>query len=327
MAHSFESNIERAVGKVSDAEKERILHGRDESFNNQRFEDLRHKERPKTPTELEIIALANEVTNALRHVDGLCDFEVPPSNIHVIREENWPEGQKGNAFYDSECQAIALREQEANIIFFKKIVHEMIHFKSYNAVQVISATNPDVREYRVGLVVHARDGHAQYFNNLNEAVTEEITKEILATVKHPLLGGDVAQTEKVRSQYPHATDASGKPFFDDDTFYARLADETTFKNRAGRVFGKERSRALVGESFGYRRERDILRQLIQKLLRRNPQFKDVSEIHDLFRRGMITGDILPLGRLIDRTFGRGTLRRIGELDSDIDTQEKFVQSL
>ena len=107
----------------------------------------------------------------------------------------------------------------------------------------------------------------------------------------------------------------------------RLADETTLKNRAERVFSKERSRALAGEGFGYRRERDILRQLIQKLFRRNPQFKDVSEVHDLFRRGMITGDILPVGRLIDRTFGRGTLRQIGELDSDIDTQEKFVKSL
>lgn len=327
MVPSFEGNIERVVGKVSDEDKERILHGRDESFNNQRFEDLRHKERPKTPTELEIIVFANDVTNALRHVDGLGDFEVPSANIHVITEENWPGGHKGDAFYDSECQAIVLREQEANIIFFKKIVHEMIHFKSYNAVQVTSAAHPEVREYRVGLLVHARDGYAQYFNNLNEAVTEEITKDILATVDHPLLVGDVAQTEKVRSQYPRAADASGKPFFDDDVFYARLADKTTLKNRAERVFGKEYSRALAGEGFGYRREREILRQLIQKLFRRNPQFKDVSEVHDLFRRGMITGDILPVGRLIDRTFGRGTLRQIGELDSDIDTQEKFVKSL
>jgi hypothetical protein len=67
--------------------------------------------------------------------------------------------------------------------------------------------------------------------------------------------------------------------------------------------------------------------LIQKLFRRNSQFKDASEIYDLFRRGMMTGDILPLGRLIDRTFGKGTLRRIGELDSDIDAQEKFIKSL
>ena len=314
MAPSFEGSIERVIGKVSDEEKERILGGRGESFNNQRFEDLRHKERAKTPTELELIALANEVTNALRHAD-------------VIKEGNWPEGHKGDAFYDSECQAIALREQKANIIFFKKIIHEMIHFKSYNAIQVTSAVHPEVREYRVGLLVHARDGRSLYFNNLNEAVTEEITKEILATVEHPLLEENAAQTEKVRSQYSHATDASGKSFFDDDTYYARLTDETTLKDRAERVFGKERSRALAGEGFGYRRERDILRQLIQRLFRRNPQFKDVSEVHDLFRRGMMTGDILPVGRLIDRTFGRGTLRQIGELDSDIDKQEKFVKSL
>jgi hypothetical protein len=225
------------------------------------------------------------VTNALRRGAGLGDFDVPPSNIHVIREENWPEDHKGDAFYDSECQAIALREQEANMIFFKKIVREMIHFKAYNAVQVTSAAHPEVREYRVGLFVHARDGQGQYFNNLNEAVTEEITKEILATVEHPLLSGNVAQTERVRSQYPDATDASGRPFFDDDTFYARLADETTLKNWAERTFGKERSRALAGEGFGYRRERDILRQLIRTGLIRRKRSGPIDRLGSLGAEG------------------------------------------
>jgi hypothetical protein len=42
---------------------------------------------------------------------------------------------------------------------------------------------------------------------------------------------------------------------------------------------------------------------------------------------MMTGNILPVGRLIERTFGNGTLRRIGELDQDMQAQEEFVNSL
>jgi hypothetical protein len=277
---------------------------------------------------LELIELANQATNALRHVDGLGDYEVSPENIHIIRENDWPDDMKGNALYDSECQAIVLREQGANIVFFKKIVHEMIHFKSYNAVQVTLSENPEITEYRVGLVVETRDGRAQYFNNLNEAVTEEIAKQIVERVEHPLLQRDRAETEKVRSLYPHAVrDGSGVPFFDDDTLYARLADTTVVKDRIGRVLGAERSRALTGEDFGYTRERNILHHLIEKLLQRNPQFEDASEINDLFRKGMMIGNILLLGRLIDGTFGRGTLRHIGELDSNISAQEAFVKSL
>jgi len=44
-------------------------------------------------------------------------------------------------------------------------------------------------------------------------------------------------------------------------------------------------------------------------------------------KGMMTGDILPVGRLVDKTFSKGTLRKIGELDSDIKMQEEFVDSL
>ncbi len=42
---------------------------------------------------------------------------------------------------------------------------------------------------------------------------------------------------------------------------------------------------------------------------------------------MLTGNILPVGRLVDGTFGRGTLRRIGELDHDTQALEEFVESL
>ena len=47
----------------------------------------------------------------------------------------------------------------------------------------------------------------------------------------------------------------------------------------------------------------------------------------MFRRGMMTGDILKLGKLIESTFGRGTLRGIGNLDSNLQAQEKFIESL
>jgi hypothetical protein len=90
---------------------------------------------------------------------------------------------------DSDCQAVVIREQEANIIFFKKLVHEMIHFKSYNAVQITASANPQIREYRMGLLVHDRDGHVEYFRGLNEAVTEEITKEVVQATRHPLCEG------------------------------------------------------------------------------------------------------------------------------------------
>jgi hypothetical protein len=85
---------------------------------------------------------------------------------------------------------------------------------------------------------------------------------------------------------------------------------------------------IAGEQFGYALERNILHHLIQKLfLRNHDQFQNVSQINDMFRRGMMTGNILALGKLIEGTFGKGTLRKIGNLDSNLNAQEGFVKSL
>ena len=78
--------------------------------------------------------------------------------------------------------------------------------------------------------------------------------------------------------------------FDDDTFYARLADETTLKNWAERTFGKERSRALAGEGFGYRRERDILRQLIRTGLIRRKRSGPIDQASDLWEQKGLNKD-------------------------------------
>jgi hypothetical protein len=68
--------------------------------------------------------------------------------------------------------------------------------------------------------------------------------------------------------------------------------------------------------------------LLDKLYEKNTdQFSNREEVFNVFAKAMLTGNILPLGRLVDGTFGRGTLRKIGELDHDVQALEEFVESL
>ena len=68
--------------------------------------------------------------------------------------------------------------------------------------------------------------------------------------------------------------------------------------------------------------------MIDKLLERNKiKFQNKEEIFEIFSMAMMTGNILPIGKLIDGTFGAGVFRKIGELDDDIREQEKLVNSL
>jgi hypothetical protein len=323
------SSFERVVGNIPEAEKEQILRDKGERFDDQVFESLRGKEREKTLEELQIISLANEATNEARQRYGLENFDIPPENIHVVTEESWLR-EKSVAFYNSMFQGVVVREQPARIVFLKKIFHEMLHFKSYNALQVTSVENSELDEYRVGLTVHTRDGKRMYFVNLNEAVTEEMTKRFATKLfDNPLFAGEIKQTKDVITRYPRAVTGSGEPLFDEDTFYAEVAGKKSWHEAVGRLFGvQEKSKKITTEGFTYQSERKILNTLIDKILERNQdKFQDREEIFEVFAKGMMTGNILPVGRLIERTFGNGTLRRIGELDQDMQAQEKFVNFL
>ena len=323
------SSFERVVGNISETEKEQILHNKGERFDDQIFEDLKGNEREKTLEELQIISLVNEATNEIRQRYGLENFDIPPGNIHVVTEEVWPR-EKSVAFYNSRLQGVAAREQPARIVFMEKIFHEMLHFKSYNALQITSGENPELDEYRVGLTVHTREGKRMYFMNLNEAVTEEMTKRFATKLfDNPLFTKEAKQTKDVITRYPRAVTGSGEPLFDNDTFYAEVEGKKSWGEAVGRLFGaQEKPKKITTESFTYQSERRLLNTLINKILEKNTdKFQDKEEVFKVFAKGMITGNILPIGRLIERTFGNGTLRRIGELDQDIQAQEEFVNRL
>lgn len=306
------SSFERVVGKASEDEKKKILKEKDAQFDNQYFEELKESEREKTPKELQILDLANRCTNEIRQRYGLSAFDIPSQNIHIIKKDKWPKEE--SAFYSSMMQAVALREQSASIVFIKKVVHEMLHFKSYNALQIINGDDGKLGEYRVGLTVSTRDGESIYFRNFNEAVVEEITRNILAKLaSNPLFVEDVKQTSGIIDRHYDAKMSNGKNLFDRNTFYAEM---------------ENRSNKINTESFTNEKERKILNILIDKLFEHNNElFKSRKDIFEMFSRAMMTGNILPIGKLIDHTFGEGVFRKIGELDEKISEQEKFVNSL
>ncbi len=316
------TSYERVIGQVSEVEKDRILKSREERFDDQVFKELEGKEREKTPEELQIIDFANKITNEIRQKYGLDDFDIPSKNFHIIKENEWWD-KKGVAFYQPNLQGVAICEDQSKMNFAKKIIHEMLHFKSYGALQITKSGKPELEDYRLGLIINTRNGKNEYFSSLNEAVTEEITKKysiehIKDLSRNPLFEQEIKQTREIISGHPNTKTESGRPLFNNDIFYAEIKE----------VSNDKKTTTIVTKGFTYKRERLVLNKLIDKLLGKNKEeLKDREEIFNLFAKGMLNGNILPIGRLIDNTFGKGTFRKIGELDSDIKAQEEFVGSL
>jgi hypothetical protein len=226
---------------------------------------------------------------------------------------------------------VAAREDPSRLGFFHAVVHEMLHFKSYQALQLTSGDDPRVAEYREGLVAFSRDGKRKYFTALNEAVTEELTNSVVREhLDDPLFAEETKTTKALAERYSaYAKTSSGEPLFNDDTYYARVVPRSPWREAIGRLVGvSQKSGTIETRRSGYPRERKMLGALIDALFARNPaRFQRRDQVFDLFAKGMMTGNLLPLGRLIDSTFGKGTFRRIGELDGHRDAQLAFVQGL
>ncbi|MFZ1626673.1 MAG: hypothetical protein WAT81_02600 [Candidatus Moraniibacteriota bacterium] len=128
------------------------------------------------------------------------------------------------------------------------------------------------------------------------------------------------------TKHPRAVTYTGEPLCDDQTYYATTL-KRTWKDSLGRLFGMGDRTRISTESFTYVPERRILVSLIEKLMQKNQgEFTDRDELFDMFAAAMLTGNILPIGKLIDRSFGAGTFRAIGEIENMAELNS-YVQSL
>ncbi len=293
------SSLDRIVGKVSEEEKIAIFNKRQKRFETKDIEGIKTLEKEKTPEELKILLEVNEATNELRRKYGLTDFNIPEENMHLIRKEEWKtEGEIAVSL--PEMERILLRERERRIQFAQSAFHEETHLKSYNALQKMSDCDK-VEKYRHGLRIFPRSQEKLdsipegYFHDLNEGVTEELTRRyIMSQVDNPLYSDEFAETKELRE-------------FAKKNGMRELLDEEIFS--LYRVPGSNEIRA---EKFAYKNFRVALYQIRKTLAEKHPdKFKNSDEVLDVFARAMFTGKMFELSSLMEETFGKGTMRAIG----------------
>lgn len=69
--------------------------------------------------------------------------------------------------------------------------------------------------------------------------------------------------------------------------------------------------------YPYKEERIVLRSLIKEIYKKNKKdFKSEEEVFKLFANATIGGRLLPLARAIEKTYGQGAFRDLGELTKD-----------
>jgi hypothetical protein len=292
----------------------------------QRFSQIEHLERLKTPEELHIIDLVNEATNLELIKYGVEPIEISPENILVINREDWDEflstlklSMTASGYSSPVLGKIVVPTQRSNLEFLHIVLHETIHYKSYLAQQLLKKRIPETRElvdtdsallYRSGLTILSRDGSTAYFKVLDEAITEELTKKIFSEISKsdPIFESE-NEENKISKEIKIGSYPAYKYYSTDIDRLLSIADV-----ESGELFYVSESKVRAA-TFLYRLETKWLREVIQEIVKAsNGKFKNGDEVFSLFVRGKLTGNILPIGKLIENTLGKGKFKELGNFD-------------
>lgn len=144
---------------------------------------IENLELDKTERDIELIKLAEKALDKyLEEYKRNKKIDIPLENIHVLEEGGVSKISNGRnlmGMHYAEFQDVLIDRSKMDFEFALVVFHELLHAKSFNAMQV-KRWNPEdkkhVDTYRTGFSVVSRDGKITYFNAVNEAIAGLFTK-------------------------------------------------------------------------------------------------------------------------------------------------------
>ncbi len=197
--------------------------------------------------------------------------------------------------------------------FAQDLVHEMLHFNSFVSLQkTLDDKNPEnlhlskvgsghseddnlsLAVRRVGFRIYVDD--KEVFHDIDEAVITELTMRFDQA--------HFSQFPGLESELKLRDDAVGTGL--DKTKY-----QSMIANVQERKIGTKIEVSLGTHPYG--NERGLLNKLIDDIFLKNQSdFSSREEVFSLFATASMSGNLLPVARLVEKTFGKGSFRVIGE---------------
>ncbi len=311
-----ESGVSRVIGFSEEGERNALDYFKDRFENN----DIETKEKEKTSEQLEIIRRINICMKTFIAQYGIESIDVNPNNIHFLDKEKFSEDAlkkitdalgTENGFHSAGKQAICiLKEYEDNkLSFLQTLVHEIIHMQAFDSFQKTDQEKPELDLHsedgsidslstrRVGFAIVSEDGKTEFFKFLNEAITTELA--IRFERAYITSWPEVASNLEIRNEFINE-------LIENEDVKVEDAQNTVAVVHAGTDTGYDWS------SYSYHSERKQFNEVIDQLyLKNSDKFESREEIFTMFATAAMTGRLLPVARLIESTFGKGSFRAGG----------------
>jgi len=281
--------------------------------------ELRANEYPKNKEEIFLIDLINKETNKLMDDLGVQSFDIPERNFHIIPSKlcakYFDNTSAGVASYD--VQAIALNADDVRrhlIVFASVAFHEALHLKVKQVMQV-RELDDDLKKdfYRTGITVYSPNTSNEnkkfhsHFRGLHEAVIANEQKkfvkklmemEMFSDAKEWMQSGVVAE-EKLEMW-------KKQKIFADDIYYT---------NKAENIFAK----------IGYRQQREVLLYVCNEIA--SDSGVSGEDVEKEFLKANFSGRLIPVAKLVEDSFGKGSFRELGNLGIDDNSAINTLEAL
>ena len=279
-------------------------------------------ERQKSEIENILIDFANKETNELLDNLGINTYSIPRENYHIVPTEVFEiaTGEK-NAFAvsDSSLQGILFSSDvfKSNPLYFGSIaLHETLHLKSSMSIELNE--NDDGVEaslFRTGVAVmgsqksHREGEYKEHFIGLEEAIvaTQE-KKSFIKILNLPELSKekDSMTTGYLKELKKYITE---KENLSEDEIISIDTD------------GNYRRFSYLSQ----RRVLDFVCNEVQKQF--SNDYQNAEEVFNEFLKAHFTGQLLPIARLVEKTFGEGSFRILGEMGMTDSSAAVCLESL
>ncbi len=280
-------------------------------------------ELPKTERELALIDFANNETNKLLSEVDRKPYSVPPENYHLVSPELFRKivdirGSTAATFFSRQGILFNAEYSRANPLNFgTSAFHETLHLKGRTSFE-LEEENGLLRKtpYRTGVSVIASQKigfHGtphEHFEGLHEAIVSAQEKKSfpnllnlpeLAEEKKWLLS---EEAKEIKSRIAEQKGLS--------------KDEITWVGKEGEDW----------ETFPFFAQRQTLNYVCSEIQKQFPEnHQDTEEVFKEFLKAHFTGRLLPIGRLVEKTFGKGSFRLLGNMTPEKESAVLHLESL
>ncbi len=299
----------RIVGLEEDQEQELLAIYSEFFETKQKF--LKH-EVEKTPEQKEIIDFINQKLPEFLRRYGAEPLNISEDKVHILSPDQFRGSTEG--IYLPGDQTIYIKDSKDCPLlgFAKRLMHEYLHFNSFQSIQSRKKAK-ELKTRRWGFKIIPKDApEYAYFHDADEALMEELTKRFSKEflVQMPVLQDDLRNLEINKQDF----EAMRARMNLSEEEMANLISDLAYMQVVKKT-GDQQEEYYEATLYGYcyPEARKKLNGLITELYEKNKNdFQSQEEVFDLFAKAALSGRLLPIVRLIEKTFGKGSFRRLGE---------------